>query len=379
MDSIFELENKLKNLKKEDEKSYKLFKKIYSYYSEVGKLEISTSLIPLFLGYFGEKDVSGKLTSKPEDVVENLENQRIINIYNRWTGQGTLYNSLRSKRPGMLYNDSENSILLQNIINASEKTCDFCTPKKNTPKDIFGRLKGKYSITASNIAKYDVWSSLVIFKKHNPLDFNIQEFSDYIDTAFKWFNKVYNKDKKYRFPFFVWNCLPRAGASIIHGHAQILMTRDRSYARVEILKKTCQDYKRETNRNYFNDLYTVHKSLGLSHETDSVKVFTNITPVKEKEVTIISNEVPSNSYQVKKVIFNSLRCLIDTLGVQSFNMSISCPSIKGDDGDIPYIIQIVDRGDLSKSTADISGMELYGSTVVADDPFNTIKSLRECL
>jgi hypothetical protein len=59
-------------------------------------------------------------------------------------------------------------------------------------------------------------------------------------------------------------------------------------------------------------------------------------------------------------------------------MSISCPSMNEDD-DIPYIIQMVDRGDISKSTADIGGMELYGSTVVADDPYKVIKKLREYL
>ncbi len=379
MDSIFELENRLNNLKEEDEKSFKLFKRIYSYYSEVGNLKLLSSMKPLFLGYFGKKDDTGQLISKPEDVFGKLENQRIVNIYNEWTGQGTLYNTLRSRRPGMDSDDSKNDTLLQNLIISSEKTCDFCKPEKNTPQDIFGRVRGKNSITAANIAKYDIWSSLVIFKKHNPLDFNLNEFSDYIDTAFEWFEKVYKEDKNYRFPFFVWNCLPRAGGSIIHGHVQILMTRDRPYARVESLKKTSQEYKKETEEDYFNDLYKVHKSLGLTHETEDVKLFANITPIKEKEITIISNEIPSSSYQIKKVIYNSLRCFIDVLGVQSFNMSISCPSMNDDGEDIPYIVQMVDRGELSRSTADIGGMELYGSTVVADDPYYTIGRLREYL
>ena len=59
-------------------------------------------------------------------------------------------------------------------------------------------------------------------------------------------------------------------------------------------------------------------------------------------------------------------------------MSISCPSMSGEDS-FPYIIQIVDRGDISKSTADIGGMELFGSTVVADDPCYVMKKLREYL
>jgi len=378
MDSIFELEYNVNELKKDDEKSYKLFNRIYSFYSDFGTLKILPPMKPLFLGYFGERDDSGQLTSKVEDVFENLEKQKIINIFNEWTGQGTLYNSLRSKRPGMNRDLSEKRIKLQHLIKNSEENCDFCSPEKNTPEDVFGRVRGKNSITAANIAKYDVWSSLVIFKNHNPLEFNLEELSDYLDTSFKWFDMVFNEDENYKYPFFVWNCLPRAGASQIHGHAQILMTKGRSYARVESLKKTILKYKIETKANYLNDLYKVHKSLGLSYKSGDVRLFASITPVKEKEIIIISPGPPSKLDQTKKVIFNILRCLIDVLGVQSFNMSISCPSMNEDD-DIPYIIKIVDRGDISKSTADIGGMELFGSTVVADDPYNVIKKLRECL
>jgi len=47
--------------------------------------------------------------------------------------------------------------------------------------------------------------------------------------------------------------------------------------------------------------------------------------------------------------------------------------------EFPYIIRIVDRGNLLKNTADIGGMELYGSVVVADDPYKVIESLNEAL
>jgi hypothetical protein len=59
-------------------------------------------------------------------------------------------------------------------------------------------------------------------------------------------------------------------------------------------------------------------------------------------------------------------------------MSISCPLINMVN-DPPYIIQIVDRGNIIKSTADFGGMELFGSTVVADDPYSIIKKLRDCV
>ena len=378
MDSIFELENYINKLKKDDEELYRLFNRIYSFYSEIGTMKMVSSMELFALNNFGKKDESGNIIESIQEVFDKLENQRILNIFNEWTCQGTLYNPLRSNRPGMSRDHTKEKDKLQMLINNSRKNCDFCSPETNTPKDQFGRVRGKHSITAANIAKYDVYSSLVIFKEHNPLEFNLKEFSDYIETSFKWFEMVFKNDGKYCFPFFVWNCLPRAGASLIHGHAQILMTKDRPYARVESLRRACKNYKLHTNNEYFDDIYKIHKSIGLSHESGDVKLFASITPVKEKEITIISKRSPSTNEQTKRIIFKTLRCLIDTLGVQSFNMSISCPSMIGKDN-FPYIIQIVDRGDISKSTADIGGMELFGSTVVSDDPYSIIKKIRECL
>lgn len=378
MDSILELERVVDDLKMGDLESYKLFNSIFSFYSETGHLKISPMMKPLFLEYFGEKDSSGNLISSEDEVFEKLENQSIVNVYNEFTGQGTLYNSLRSKRPGMA---ADNTVLrdkLRSIIHESMDNCDFCHPKEKTPEDVFGRIEGKYSITAANIAKYDVYSSLVIFNKHDPLEFDLKEFSDYIETGFRWFERVKSEDPDYRFPFFVWNCLSRAGASQIHGHAQILMTKDRAYAKVESLKKTSQSYKDLTGRSYLDDLFRVHESLGLTYEHRGVKIFASITPIKEKEVFVISPGPPSEVEEAKKAVYNILRCFIDKLGVQSFNLAISNPHLVDGDVDEPYVIQLVDRGNIFKPTADFGGMELFGTTVVADDPCTIVKKLKEC-
>ena len=92
---------------------------------------------------------------------------------------------------------------------------------------------------------------------------------------------------------------------------------------------------------------------------------------------IITSTSPSEkNNNVKSVIFNTLRCFIDKLGVTSFNLTISMPPSGGHD-DFPYVVRIVDRGSISKSTADIGGMELYGSNVIATDPYRIIKALTE--
>jgi hypothetical protein len=375
MNSILNLEKMVDHLRKTDEPSYDILKQIYSFNLGTGAQIIPDSFKTKILDYFGHRDSTGKIIESEEEIIARIEHQKIIKIYNLWTGEGALFSSLRADRPGIRGMDlQKEKNYLNQLIADSAKECDFCNPEKYTPEDIFGRVRGKYSITAANIAKYDVWSSLLIFRGHNPLEFSLGEFSDYIKTGFCWFKLVNMHDTHFKFPFFIWNCLPRAGASQVHGHCQILMS-NTPYAKVETLRKSYQQYKIETGGDYFKDLYAVHSSLGLSGSHGDIHFFANITPIKEKEVIIISPENPSKSIEAKKTIYRILRCFIDILGVYSFNLSISCPPIDNE-RNFPYVIRIVDRGRILSSTADMGGMELYGSSVVADDPYKVISVLK---
>jgi len=375
MNSILDIEKRIESLQENDTTSYNLLKRIYRFDFGMGEQVIPDSFKTKVFNYFGNRDSAGKVIDSAEEVLDRIKHQNIINIHNKWTGEGTLFNSLRANRPGIREKDKEKEKKhIFKLIEESEKECDFCHPDKYTPEDIFGRIQGKHSITAANLAKYDVWSSLVIFNNHNPLEFSFEEFSDYLETGFAWFQAVNRHTPQFRFPFFIWNCLPRAGASQIHGHCQILMSKE-PYSRVEMLQKAGQQYQLETGDDYFQDIYTVHRLLGLSGSQGDVHFFASITPIKEKEVVIISSKNPSTDTDAKKTIFKILRCFIDISGVYSFNLSISCPPLDNE-GECPYLIRIVDRGSLLKSTADIGGMELYGSSVVADDPYKFIAILK---
>ncbi|MBP1945109.1 hypothetical protein J2743_000445 [Methanobacterium petrolearium] len=370
-----DLEKRVENLRVTDATAYSTFKRIYRFDSGLGSQIIPDSFKAKTLKYFGRRDSTGKIIESAEETVARIEHQKIINIHNQWTGESTLFNSLRADRPGIKGKDlKKEKKYISKLVAESENGCDFCQPEKYTPEDVFGRLVGEHSITAANLAKYDVWSSLVIFNNHNPLKFTLKELSDYIDTSFAWFEAVNNHSPQFEFPFFVWNCLPRAGASQIHGHCQILMSKE-PYARVKTLMETYQKYKKEYGADYFQDIYLVHHSMGLSAQHGDINFFASITPIKEKEVIIISPRNPSDDIMAKDTIFRVLRCFIDTLGVFSFNLSISIPPYYKKGG-FPYIIRIVDRGSLLKSTADMGGMELYGSSVVADDPYKTVDALK---
>ena len=377
MVSIINLDEKINNLKIEDVESYNILKGIYDFYYGIGSLKIPKSFENKILEYFGHRNQMGEITETPKQVIKRVEKQKIIKTYNKWTGQGALFNSLRTNRPGMsLQNIEKEKNELNRLVKSSKKNCDFCQPEKFTPEDVFGRVKGKHSITASNIAKYDAWSSLVIFKKHNPHDFNLFELSDYINTGFNWFRRVYQENNKYKFPFFVWNCLYKAGASQIHGHAQVLMTQEIPYAKISSIMEVSQRYRKKMHSDYLMDVFRAHQSLDLTLKMGEISILATLTPTKEREIIIISPEPIPEVYNAKKAIYNVLRCFIDILGVQSFNIAISRPSMN-DEYESPYIIHIVDRGSLFRPTADIGGMELFGSTVVGEDPYIVIQTLKD--
>ena len=375
MSSILDLEEKVNRLKKEDEDSFRLFNNIFHVSSAEGSLKIPSSFKEKVHTYFGNKDESGKIIESKNEVIERIQTQKVIKTYNKWTGEGSLFNSLRASRPGMKPQErSKEHEKVQEYIEKSKENCDFCHAEKYTPEDIFGRVQGKHCITGANIAKYDAWNSIVFFKKHNPLDFTLEELSDYIETGFNWFKKVNNHDKQFVSPIFIWNCLPKAGASQVHGHAQVLITKNVHYARTQFLRKNFRSYMQLTGRNLFKDIYNVHNALGLALDGD-LNGFASLTPIKEKEFIIISRNNPSTNEDVKKAIYRVLRCYIDDLGVNSFNLAISCPSFG--ETFLPYVIRIVDRGSIFKSTSDIGAMELYGSSVISDDPYKIIKALNE--
>lgn len=320
--------------------------------------------------------------------VDAVRTQRIVKVTNLVTMEGSLFNELRASRPmeAKASSDLEETIM-------SNLGDPFCKPLEGTPADTFGRVRGKHSITASNIAKYDGFHGVVIFDEHNPLVFSSGEVSDYMDTALTWARKAHDVDRKARYFLFMWNCLWKSGASILHGHAQMTLSRDMHYARVEHLRRSALRYREAHGANYFDDLYAAHKALGLTLENGHTRILAYLTPIKEKEVLLISKELDQD---LKDSIYKVLKGFIKRLGVQSFNLVLyhrpfdftqdrpfdlaqgrSFADVEEDWSGFPVMVRIVDRGDPNNKTADMGAMELYAASVIASDPFRVAEALRE--
>lgn len=303
--------------------------------------------------------------------LEKVESQKIVKVTNLQTMEGSLFNEIRASRPMECKVNDE----VRQIIENSEGD-PFCKAETGTPADTFGRVKGSHSITASNIAKYDGHHGLVVFKEHNPLKISREAVTDYFETGFEWANRVHQEDPESKYYFFMWNCLWKSGASIIHGHAQMTMTKGMHYPKVEALRRAALNYYQKYNTCYFKDLHRVHQSLGLGWEWDGgVKGMAYLTPVKEKEVILIAGKPGTPLYHAVHAVLEKYMAMCAV----SFNLALYLPPLADDGEDwsnFPAIVRIVDRGDPNNKTADFGAMELYAASVISSDPFRVAEKIK---
>lgn len=259
-------------------------------------------------------------------------------------------------------------------IEKARQGCDFCDPLRMTTADTWGRITGRHSVSAANASKYDAHHGMVVFREHHPHRFGRDEMEDYIDVATRWLHRTHEEDAALQWPFIMWNCLEKAGASQPHGHMQMLLTRDRPYAKQALMMRVAHDYRREADASYWDDWVAVHDSLGLARRRGAATCVATITPIKEKEMIVVGGLAVEEDFV--DAVADVLRCFIDRLGVVSFNVGIYLPPMDDDsDYDMPLIARCVDRGDPARPMADVGGMEMYGSPVVASDPYRLIEAL----
>lgn len=333
------------------------FDRIYSYSLADARLRAPAPMVPWIERTFGALDA--------------VETQRIVRVSNKVTGEGTLFNELRARRP---------------VRSAQEANADFHSyleedawedPLTSTPEDVFGRLSNEYGLTAANVAKYDAVHSIVVFTEPDPLAFTRESVVAQARLAREWIATAHRDDPAAIYPYLMWNCLWRAGGSIVHGHTQISLARGRHYAKIERLRQDAARYQASEQRSYFDDFRQVHTALGLAKEFDGVFMGAHLTPIKEKECLLIAEEMDD---KLASAMYSVLATFRDVLGVRSFNVGVLMPPIAPSSESwerFPVVVRIVDRGDLTTRVSDIGGMEMFAEGVVAADPFSVSRALLE--
>ena len=338
-----------------------IFARIFHVAATTGELAAPEEMHPWIVKFFGS--------------VEAVARQRIVKVTNLVTMEGALFNELRANRP--LETEGREEVRRAVMESMGDP---FCRPEAGTPADLFGRLRGAACVTASNVAKYDGFHGLVIFAAHDPLRIEREAVRDYFTTARRWAEAARAQDPAARFYFFLWNCLWKSGASIVHGHAQMTVGKEMHYARIEGLRRAAcgygeRVYGEASPHYYFEDLYRAHDMLDLAWEREGVRGFAYLAPIKEKEVILLAEEEGPSLYDEVYRILDGYR----RLGVESFNVALIRPPLGKAEGDwegFPAMVRIVDRGDPNNKTADFGGMELYAASVISSDPFRVAKMYR---
>jgi len=338
-----------------------LFQRIYAVTTAVGELRLPQSMQPWVQQQFGS--------------VARVTRQKIVRVTNKVTYEEVLFSKVRAHRPIEAKGEGGMDALL-----ADDRTQDiFSNPYENTPEDIFGRVVGKHCITASNIAKFDGLHGVVIFNDFDPLHFSREQVIDYLDVAQEWARRAQATQPQAKYFFLNWNCLWRAGASIIHGHAHVVLTSGRHYAKTDRLRQAALSYRQSYGSNYFVDLFQTHRAIGCAVEKEGVRILAYLTPFKDNEVVLLAEEL---NLSLKERIYEVLACFRDRMGVTSFNLGLVTPPLAETDEDwegFPVMVRLLDRGNLQYRSSDIGGMEIYGASAVSSDPFQLAGELREYL
>jgi hypothetical protein len=299
--------------------------------------------------------------------------QKIVRVTNLVMLEGALFNDLRARRPAEIKGADE----VREIIERSRND-PFCHPETGTPADTFGRIRGEHGITASNIAKYDGYHGVLVFDEHDPLaPMDPDVIRDRLLTSRRWALAANEEDPSAKYYFLIWNCLWRAGGSIVHGHTQMTVTRGMHYPRVEMLRRRALEYDAQYGRDYFDDLWLIHDALGLGHERHGARVFASLAPIKESEVIILGR--PGEDETSLATAIAGVISAYRKQGVVAYNLALLLPPLNADGNDwrrFPAHARLVDRGDPANKTSDIGGMELYAASVVAADPFRLAEVLR---
>lgn len=339
-----------------------LFDRLFRVSVAIGELNPPPEMTPWIEQLFGS--------------VAAVRSQKIIKVTNLITLEETLFNRLRASRP---IEYSQRLAVEAQVIDVHLTGDPLDTPLSSTPEDVFGRVHGKYCLTASNIAKYDGFHGIIIFPEHNPLNFTRERIIDYLDTGWKWAQRAHAHDPAAKYYFFLWNCLKRAGASLAHGHAQVTLSRDRHYGKIEALRRASVEYRQKHGTGYFDDIYRVHDALGLGVEKGGVRVMAYLTPTKEKEIVLVGEKLDRS---FKERVFEVLACYRDRMFVTNFNLAVITPpldDVEEDWSGHPVVARVVDRGDPTSTSCDIGTMELYAASVVSSDPFRVAQVLKESM
>ena len=311
--------------------------------------------------------------------VEAVREQTVVRLIDRVMLEGTVFAPLRALRPVDGDGRTPDDARLAAEIDATRDD-PFCDPLHGTPAAAWGRVRGHGALSGANAAAYDAEHGILVFDEHDPLAFDVEDVADLLALGRRWADAARTTDPAADRYLFLWNCLWRAGGSIIHGHAQTLLGHGRHHARLERWRRDAAAYASATGRHYLDDLLDVHRDLGLALDLPGATLIASLTPVKERELWLVADPaVDDASTAFRTAVGRVVTAYRDALGVRAFNLALWRPPLDSAWPELRPLVRILDRGSPFVRPSDIGAMELFATPIVGSDPFEVIAALRAAL
>ncbi|XP_071522175.1 uncharacterized protein [Panulirus ornatus] len=315
-----------------------------------------------------------------KELLEAVHHQTVLHVFQPLTGEHSLYNTVRTKRPRPLVPVNLHE-WVDRQANDSLPTCDFCNFRNMTATDALGRHETSKTMRVSNTFKVERWHSLVVTRhQHHPLNFSLDTFVAFLDEANAYIKQIARTEEEYMYPNLAWDSLYQAGVSVLHPHIHIMITPDHYYGFYELLRSSGQRYFDATGRNYFATLLEIHTALGLTIKYGNAVAFPTIAGKADMEIMFLSEEPGEDFY---RLIFYTVEAYHDTYTQLCKGFSASYPP-QGDSeaarvGRIPVIARLISRGDCTSPRTDYTTYEIFQIVERYHDPWDVARAIRRSI
>jgi len=305
---------------------------------------------------------------------EDVEEQKIISVYNRTLFNEALINPIRRRRIAPPSGPKATDLIEQErAING----CRFCDKGECgwhvkhlglwKEKGIDDVRSGDGRIGAwANFARQAQINALVIGdeKTHSHLDLGLSDWTASFVLGEEYIKRARKQNREARFFMIIMNAGIKSASTVPHSHLQVVGRESRHFAYPEFIANVGP-------KDYWLRAAAIHEELGLAGRKGECLFWANICPTKENDICAISPTLHAGA--------ELMHALLETLkkeGTNSWSLAaiLSPRYVTGCDSDERFsgwpnvVWRLVDRGDIRARHSDWGCLELFGSSVVATDP-----------
>jgi len=300
-----------------------------------------------------------------------------------------------------------------------KEKCDFCAATERTAANEWGRITGATGcITASNVAMASDAHGLVILPQHHPLrGLSAEIVADVFETAQAWAkctveHKLQQQEQQAGqetvwLPLLLWNCGMGSGASMPHGHAQVIMGQGRLFGQAEMSRRCAAAHHAQTGRDFWSDVLWCHQIAGLAvavpavhlpgtaadteREAETCYMVAHLTPRASHELLVFGRTLAALGRGVQI----TMKVLQERFGSRCISIACALPALQqiGESslqaayvarpGDSEWIVaRVLDHTEKPTAAGNMYGTtlatwEIYGPSVDDCDPYFATSCLKE--